>query len=89
MRVKIPRHPGRAAYLNGKKTVQTLFHMAEAMLTEYGYDFSDPEVFPNGFVDMIGHADAYADWLADAKDEFKEEDYHLLVAIRLIVDFTD
>jgi len=89
-RIIVPRHPGKYAYNNGRKTVKTLFHLAEKILTEdYGYDFSDKEVFPNGFIDMIGHADAYADWLSSMKDMFREEDYELLAAIRYIVDFSD
>lgn len=84
-------HPGREAYRRGNLTVQALFHAAERMLTrEYGYDFSDENIFPNGFVDMIGHADAYADWVADMKGKVRcDADYELLAAIRYIVDFTE
>ena len=61
------------------------------MLTkDYGYDFSDKEMFPRGFIDMIGHTDAFADWVAYMEDKVDNQaDYELLAAIRYIVDFTE
>ena len=82
-------HPGLNALKNGRKTIQTLFYTVQRMLEEsYGYDFSDTENFPNGFIDMLGHTDAYADWVADQKGKMDDVDYELLVTIRNILDYS-
>lgn len=85
-----PIHPGKQAIRNAKYAVKALIERAEITLIEkYGYDFSDTELFPNGFIDMLSHADAYADWVAHVKETeaFEEIDLELLAAIRFIVDY--
>jgi hypothetical protein len=81
-------HPGLHAVENGSRIVESIIIAAQFMLQDhYGYDFSDEQSFPNGFFDMLGHTDAYADWLWDNKHKFEDVDYELLSAIRVILDY--
>jgi len=74
---------------NSKKTIENIFNVVEQILVEnYGYDFSNKELFPNGPGDFFGHADAYADWVALQKGKIDDIDYEFLAAVRIIIDYS-
>jgi len=81
-------HTGKQAIRNAKSTVKAMFNEAEYRLVNtYGYDFTNKEYFPNGFIDFLSNDDVYADWVADQKGKVDDHDYELFAAIRYIVDW--